>query len=104
MDSQSNQTTSHSANFDEADLKPQSAQLLDQSKTMSSYLSHLTFNFDEQLEQLWLNQYCHNQYAEADAENVLRCAKVAPEDSYVNSWFERQFGIDYQAMRTLYGV
>ncbi|BBN83138.1 hypothetical protein PA25_31230 [Pseudoalteromonas sp. A25] len=104
MDSKSNQTTSHSANFAEADLQPKAAVFLDQKALFSSYLSYLTQDFEQSLTQLWQQQYCQVQRADLNAENVLRCAKVEPSNNYVNSWFERQFGIDHQAMRTLYGI
>ncbi|WP_105167013.1 tetratricopeptide repeat-containing protein [Pseudoalteromonas sp. T1lg23B] len=104
MDSQSNQTISHSANFAEAELAPKSAKFLNQTETFSDYLSRLTQGINDELAKLWANQYCQNQYAQNSAENVMRCARVEPDNDYVNSWFERQFGISYKAMHTLYGV
>ncbi|MBD1583349.1 hypothetical protein [Pseudoalteromonas sp. S16_S37] len=104
MDSQGNQTTSHSANFAEAELQPRAAELLDQQALFSSYLTKLSQGFEQSLTQLWQQQYCQDQRAESNAENVLRCAQIEPSNAYVNSWFERQFGIDYKAMRTLYGI
>ncbi|CAM4060567.1 hypothetical protein [Pseudoalteromonas byunsanensis] len=104
MDSQSNQTVSHSANFAEAELAPKSAKFLDQTSTFSDYLTRLTHGVNDELTKLWASQYCQNQYAQNSMENVLRCARVESDNDYVNSWFERQFGINYKAMRTLYGV
>ncbi|MCF6436413.1 tetratricopeptide repeat protein [Pseudoalteromonas sp. MMG022] len=104
IDSKNNRTVSHSADFEEAELTPRTAKFLDQTGAFSDYLKHLTQGTSEELTKLWANQYCQNQYAQNSTENVLRCARVAPDDDYVNSWFERQFGIDYKAMRTLYGA
>ncbi|CAH9067323.1 hypothetical protein PSECIP111854_04076 [Pseudoalteromonas sp. CIP111854] len=104
IDRQTNQTTSHSANFAKAQLQPKTATFIDQQQAFASYLDNLTREFDTHLKQLWGQQYCRNQQAHTRAENVLRCAHVEPNNNYVNSWFEQQFGINYQAMHTLYGI
>lgn len=103
-DNQVHYTQSHYADFPDLDLSPQKARFLDVSSRLDKQLSELRTQFRADLDQAWQQTYCENKLAAASGENVLRCAKLAPHNDYVNNWFNKHFGLNYQAMSSLYSL
>lgn len=102
--SEVNSTRSHTANFKAAGLEPERANFLNLTNLLKAELTPLESKFAEDLEALWLRQYCHHSAAVSVAENALRCGKVNPNEDFVNHWFRQEFGVDYYAMKSLYSL
>ena len=99
-----NETESHDEYFHDAKLYPRQASFMNISALFSYQVTQLNNDYINALNQHWKTQYCEKQVAKVIGENVMRCGKIDPQNSYVNNWFENTFGISHLDMIELYGI
>ncbi|SMF48307.1 Putative lipoprotein [Alteromonadaceae bacterium Bs31] len=100
----SHQTESHSEDFSLAGLQPQSPAFMDLPYIFKAEINALQQTYLSALDQHWNNKYCEGSLGTVSGENVLRCAAINKEHSYVNSWFESKFGLNYEELASLVGI
>ncbi|MGK0442140.1 MAG: tetratricopeptide (TPR) repeat protein [Pseudohongiellaceae bacterium] len=94
----------HDEDFPAANLSPQAPDMLNLHTLFSGEISRLNTGYITALNAVWVSEYCEKRIADGAGEGVLRCAKISPENTYVNNWFSQNFGIDYRQMVELYGI
>ncbi|MDH5183256.1 MAG: tetratricopeptide repeat protein [Gammaproteobacteria bacterium] len=99
-----NRTEEHHSTFKPARLSPVSPGFIQLGATFESELADASNQIQRKLKLLWKDSYCKDGMGSQQGENILRCAKLAPDDVYVNRWFTQKFGVDYNAMVSLYGM
>ncbi|KID55196.1 hypothetical protein JF50_25720 [Pseudoalteromonas luteoviolacea] len=103
-DSLTHYTQSHQADFPQLNIKPIKATFLDVDTKLDKQLDILQQNFKTQLERIWTDTHCNGLIGAQYGEYILRCGKIAPDNEFVNSWFKKQFGLNYLEMAALYAL
>ncbi|AOT06789.1 hypothetical protein S4054249_02375 [Pseudoalteromonas luteoviolacea] len=103
-DSQTHYTQSHQADFPQLNIKPVKATFLDVDAKLDKQLDILQLDFKTQLARIWTETHCNGLIGTQYGEYILRCGKIAPDNEFVNSWFKKQFGLNYQEMAALYAL
>ncbi|WP_440055219.1 tetratricopeptide repeat protein [Pseudoalteromonas sp. T1lg65] len=99
-----NKTRSHQADFERLDIKPLQPNFLDLNSLSQNAFDKLTTKFIADLDATWEQHFCGHSLGTDQGENILRCARLNPENDFVNNWFTQNFGVTYAQMKTLYGI
>lgn len=99
-----NTSESHNETFRDANLYPRREKLMDIDQKLSQHLKTLNNDYFLALNQRWIKEYCDRHISEISGENVMRCAKLRPKNTYVNRWFSQKFGLNYEQMAQLHGI
>ena len=103
-ETKTNRTERHSAHNKQAKVYPEHPDYMNIDHELTAILVASNQRFNQNLQALWIEQYCGQHLGSDGGEKVLRCGKAQPENSYVNEWFEQGFGVNYRGMAQLYGL
>ena len=103
-ESERNQDEGHNNTFKPARIYPSSARLMSTNDIITKELRATNRRIQNKLNNLWKESYCSNGLGSQQGENILRCGKVEPNNTYVNNWFTQKFGVDYQVMKNIYDM